>query len=388
MYFVGDEEIEAIENVVRSMKLFRFQGPNMATECQMFEEELAAQMGVKHAVLLTSGTNALVASLKAAGIGAGDEVIIPSYTFFATAAAVVSVKAVPIIVNIDETLSMSPKELKAALSPKTKAVIPVHMDGRPCDLEKISAICCEHNLVLIEDAAQAIGGSFNGKRLGSVGEFGCFSFNQDKIISAGEGGALICNDPFAYKRAQNIHDACCPFGATLKETFDKDKVVIGGSMRVSEITGAMLRVQLKRLDSIIARLKKNQLELEEALKGEGFKLAPKNCSEGDCGTSVMVSFPDAQQALKSSQEWAKKDLKSFPISIRPAHAVWQWVHLLRHERFASDAENPFRYSDRKAQEIYHPLHFHETVELLTRTIKLQVPFEEAELARWIDIMRV
>jgi dTDP-4-amino-4,6-dideoxygalactose transaminase len=386
MYEAGKEELEAVARLLSTQKLFRYQGPGVATECQSFEQELASFMGQDFGLLMTSGTNALVASMIAAGIGPGDEVVIPTYTFFATAAAVVTVGAIPIIVNVDESLSLCPKELAEALTDRTKAVIPVHMDGRPCDMKSIKELCLKNNLVLIEDVAQAIGGHYQGQRLGSIGDFGCYSFNQDKIISAGEGGALVCRDALAYKRAQNAHDACCVFGATLRETFDKDSVFVGGSMRVSELTGAILRVQLQRLDGIINQLRSHQAQLEKSLGRAGFALASKNCKQGDCGTSIMVRFSNPEEALAQSKRWTELGLRSLPISIRPAHAVWQWVHLLREEKFLNAKLNPYQWSSRKPRELYHPLNFHPSVERLMSTIKLSVPYSPEELEKQLAIL--
>src|SRR5579885_1353434 len=193
MYQIDEREIAAIRRVVSKRRLFRYQseGPG---ECDRFEREFAAKIGTRHSLLVTSGTNALIAALSSAGIGPGDEVIIPSYTFVATATAVTSVGAIPVIANIDETLGISPAEIRALITDRTRAIIPVHMDGLASDMREIMKLARKHKLVVIEDVAQAIGGRFEGRRVESKGDFVHFSPTENKNISCGEGGIAAVSD--------------------------------------------------------------------------------------------------------------------------------------------------------------------------------------------------
>lgn len=201
MYKVGSEEVEAVSKVISSMRYFRYQGSEVQSLTDQLEKKFTHHFQTTHTLMVTSGTNAITCALAAAGIGPGDEVIIPSFTFVATAISVLEVGAVPRIINIDSTLCMDPNELRGAVNKRTKAVIPVHMDGLACDMDRIMEIAREKGILVIEDAAQAVGGSYKGKRLGTIGDMGCFSFNVDKIISCGEGGALVTNNQNYYKKS-------------------------------------------------------------------------------------------------------------------------------------------------------------------------------------------
>jgi len=187
MYVVGEEEIEAIARVIRSGKLFRY---GEEGQCATFEKRYAAYLGVGHFALSASGTFALTAGLTAMGIGPGDEVIIPAHTYMATATAVLAVGAIPVIVDVDESITISPKAIRAAVGPHTKAIIPVHMWGATCDMDAIMGLAREHSLQVLEDCCQGVGGSYKGRKLGSIGHAGAFSFNYYKNITSGEGGGL------------------------------------------------------------------------------------------------------------------------------------------------------------------------------------------------------
>ena len=191
MYVVGEEEIEAIARVIRSGKLFRY---GEEGQCATFEKRYAAYLGVDHFALSASGTFALTAGLTAMGIGPGDEVIIPAHTYMATATAVLAVGAIPVIVDVDESITISPKAIRAAIGPHTKAIIPVHMWGATCDMDAIMGVAREHNLQVLEDCCQGVGGSYKGRKLGSIGHAGAFSFNYYKNITSGEGGGLATSD--------------------------------------------------------------------------------------------------------------------------------------------------------------------------------------------------
>lgn len=356
MYYSDEAEILAISHVLQKKKLFRYQGKNVETECSLFEKEFASFLGNGHSVLLSSGTNALVTALTALKIGPDDEVIVPAYTFFATLAAILEVGAKPVIVNIDDYLSFDLNELKKSITPLTKAIIPVHMDGYSCDMDSIVKICQEHNLFLIEDAAQAVGGKFKNQTLGTFGEAGCFSFNVDKIISCGEGGAIFIKDQELYQRSMLIHDTCNQFGPTMKESYTITPFV-GRSMRVSEIQGAMIRVQLTRLEKIICDLKERKSILEIELKKYNLNLVPSYDS-GECSTTsrFYLSSPnDVKDTVIKLHQIGF--LATSPI-LRPAHNVWQWLHLI-----PSDKRNA-------------KINFFPTIDRLSKTVSINISLEE------------
>src|SRR6202051_640312 len=191
MYIVGEEEIEAIAKVIRSGALFRY-GPD--SQCDKFEARYAKYLGTRHFALAASGSNALAAAMTAVGLGPGDEIIIPSHNYMAPATSVLSVGAIPLIVDIDETITIDPKAIEAAIGPRTRAIVAVHMWGAACDMDAIMAIAQRHGLLVVEDACQGVGGGYKGRKLGSIGHIGAFSFNYFKNMSCGEGGGVAVND--------------------------------------------------------------------------------------------------------------------------------------------------------------------------------------------------
>ena len=323
MYDIGKEEISALEDLFKTKKFFRYQGPGVETQTSLFEKEFSSHIGMPHSLFVTSGTNALTLALESLGIGAGDEVIIPSYTFVATANAVLSAKAIPVICGVGEGLTLDPTQLLAKINSRTKAVIPVHMDGLPCDLDAILKVAREKNIFVVEDVAQAVGGSYKGKRLGSFGDAGCFSFNVDKIISCGEGGLVSFKNEEHYKKALKLHDGPVSFGATFKDYLSDMAPAPAHSMRVSEIQSAMMRVQLRRLDSILKRLRVKKQEWRESVS-----CVESHDPAGDCGTTIHLNLGDPGKAASFAQNATKQGVITVPLYARPAHCFWQWLPIL------------------------------------------------------------
>jgi len=292
MYRIGEEEIEAIAKVIRSGQLFRVGHPSGGhlQEVEHFEKEWAEKIGSKYAILNSGGgTCSLICGLVGLGIGPGDEVIVPAYTFMATAVAVLAVGAIPVVAEVDDTLSIDPEDFERKIGPNTRAVIPVHMIGMPCDMEKICAIAQKHGLKVLEDACQSDGGSFGGKRLGSWGDAGAFSFNYYKIITCGEGGSMVTDDPTVYERAMIYHDSGIAFRPVAHEL--SVPIFVGLQMRASEIMGAMMRVQAQRLDGILADLRRVKKTIMSELSGApGVRFARSNDVEGDCGVALVFQF--------------------------------------------------------------------------------------------------
>lgn len=264
--FFGEEERKEVNDVLNSGVLMRYGFDNARSDWKALELEklLAQKMEVKHAHLVSSGTAALSVALIAAGIGSGDEVIMPTFTFVATFEAILSVGAIPILVNIDETLGLDPDAVAQAITKKTKAIMPVHMCGSMSNLGPLKKLCKKHKLKLIEDACQAIGGSYKNKPLGSIGDIGCFSFDYVKTITCGEGGAIVTNNPKYYTNAEYFsdhgHDHLGKDRGADKHPF------IGYNFRISELHAAVGVAQIQKLDSFLAAQKKYFTIIENALK--------------------------------------------------------------------------------------------------------------------------
>ena len=291
---IGEEEKTAVMKVLDDKYLFRYYGPSDGeSKVKLFEEEFSAKIGVKYSLATNSCTSALICSLVALGIGPGDEVIVPGYTFFASCAAIIGAKAIPVIAEVDDSLTLDPIDVERKITPRTKAIIPVHMRGVPCDMTKIMAIAKKHNLKVLEDVAQSAGGSYKGKRLGGIGEIGAFSFQYHKIITAGEGGMVTTNDELLNERAMSFHDtAACWRPGGPEKRFAKARyngeLFPGVNYRMNEISGAILRVQLKRLDNLISKMRHNKSRIKNSIGNiNGLEFRRLNDPEGDTGLVLI-----------------------------------------------------------------------------------------------------
>ena len=295
MYIIGKEEVDAVQRVIESKQLFRYRGGE-GGESDSFEKEWSEKIGSKHTIAVTSGTAALISGLVGMGIGPGDEVIVPAYTFMATALAPLAVGAVPILAEVDASLTIDPKDVERKITPRTKVILPVHMVGLPSNMDAIMDIAKRHDLKVLEDACQADGGSYGGKRLGAIGDAGAFSFNHFKIMTCGEGGALVTDDREIYERALIFHDGGCSFrdhAASIQTPF-----FAGWNFRINEILSAILRVQLTRLDGMLDAMLTEKRTIIDALNGSGgFSFNPIHDVEGDCGTTVAMMF-DSEPTMR------------------------------------------------------------------------------------------
>jgi 8-amino-3,8-dideoxy-alpha-D-manno-octulosonate transaminase len=298
---IGDEEKSAVMQVLDDKYLFRYYGPSdVESKVLLFEKEFSEKIGVKHSLATNSCTSALICSLVALGIGPGDEVMVPGYTFFASCASIIAARAVPVIVEVDDSLTIDPIDVEKKITPRTKAIIAVHMRGAPCDMTKILAIAVKHHLKVIEDVAQSAGGTYQGKRLGGFGEISAFSFQYHKIITAGEGGIVATNDEFLYERAMSYHDtAACWRPGGPEKRFAKARyngeLFPGVNYRMNEISGAILRVQLTRLDGLISKMKYNKSRIKNAVRNiSGLEFRRLNDTEGDTGLVLIFFLHDPE----------------------------------------------------------------------------------------------
>ena len=305
-----------------------------------FEKKFAEKMGVPYALAVNSGTSALIAAMVAAGVGPGDEVIVPAYTFFASVSAIVVAKALPIIVDIDETLTISPEAIEKAITPRTKAIVCVHMIGLPCNMEKITAIAKKHNLAVIEDTAQACGGKFHGKYLGTWGDFGCISLDAYKVIASGEGGVVMCKDEFMYTRAQSWHDtAACWRPKRYARERQEGELFCGENYRMSELEGAVALAQLRKLDWINETCRKTWNRIREEVKlPNGVKWVQPNDPSGVCGYQAPVLFEDQEYAIRV--QTAKFGVGGNALNetqgVRNWHMAWYWEHIIEKKAATKD----------------------------------------------------
>lgn len=313
---LGPGEFLAVGRVFAHGNLLRTEGGlNM---CRNFEQELARFCKTDHALAVSSGTAALYCALQACEIGPGDKVLVPAYTWMASAGAVMLAGAEPILVEVDETLAMDPTDLANKVCDRCKAIIPVHMLNRPCDMDRILQIAKENDLIVIEDSCQAVGVRYQGTHCGTLGDIGTFSFNQHKNMTCGEGGAILTRDSRLISRAMNAHDMGISFRAAAKSPED---VFLGANFRISEIQGAILRVQLKKLRRRIKRMEQRTATLTEALEKNGYPVAPHNSP--DDAASVVVTFDTEKEAESFSQRRGARRL--FDNS---KHIYTEWTPIL------------------------------------------------------------
>ena len=336
MYRIGKEEIEAVARVIETRSLFKIN--NNQKETEKAEAEARALFGTKNALLMTSGHAALSAALIAMGIGPGDEVIVPAYTYIATAMAVVQAGAIPVIAEIDETRTLCPIDTEKKITPRTKAIIPVHIQGFPCNMDAFTSLGKKYGIKILEDACQSVGGSYKGKRLGTVGDAGALSFNYFKVITAGEGGALLTDDKQIAERALIYHDssAVAYFGDQLSGV--EEDLFCGNEYRTNEVSSAILRQQMKRLDGILHDLRENKKKLKKALTGVcGF--IPSNDEDGDCATTLAIAFDSAEK----TEAFAKKCEIGVTVPINTGkHVYTNWTPIMQKKGALHPLMDPFK----------------------------------------------
>ena len=372
MYIVGQEEIDAIAQVIRSGALFRY---GIGSECARFEQRYAEYLGTSHVALTCSGTYALTAAVVALGIGPGDEVLVPAHTYMATAMAVLAAGAIPVIVDVDESITIDPDAVDDGVGPRTRAVIPVHMWGAACAMDRIMAIAARHDLLVLEDTCQAIGGGYEGRKLGTIGHAGAFSFNFYKNMTAGEGGAVCTADDTIAERVRCAIDPCHFYW---QGRSDQQKPFAGNGARASEIMGAMLNVQLDRLPGMIEAMRR---ERKQVLRGTahlgnlGLRPTPMNSPDHDCAAQLMYLLPSA--------EAADRFVEIFPSVIAGRtgrHNYTEWDQVLIGEGAAHAAMNPYHMPEnRDCRRTYAKDMCQRSLDILNRTVMVPMhPLHTAE----------
>jgi len=292
--FFDKQEEQALLEVLESGSPFRFWGLSKPTKVLHFEENFAKYMGTRFALGVTSGTAALDCAVAGLGIGPGDEVIVPAYTWWSDYTCVVHAGALPVFADIDRTFNLDPADFQRKITARTKAVIAVHLLGGPCDMDPIMETAHKQGLAVLEDCAQCVGGSYRGKKLGSIGNVGIYSFQVNKMITAGEGGAVVTDDPVIYERAARFHHMGL-IDRVFVERLGSSQVPIfaGENFRMSEFTGAVLGAQLSKLDTMVTQLRGNAEAIYNGIKNvPGIGLRHRPDPEGDIGYGVYFEMKD------------------------------------------------------------------------------------------------
>jgi len=329
--FFGDEERKQVNDVLETGILMRygFDGARKGMwKALELEKEVCNTFGCNYAQLTSSGTAALTTAMTALGIGAGDEVIMPTFTFVASFEAIISIGAVPVLVDVDDTLALAPDAVRAAITPRTKCVMPVHMCGSMADMDALVDICKQHNLILLEDACQSIGGTYKGKKLGTIGHAGTFSFDFVKTITCGEGGVVMTNDKDVFTKCDAYtdhgHDHLgVDRGADLHP-------FIGYNFRISELHAAVGLAQIKKLDTFLAIQKKNQLRLKNILlqiPDISFRRVPD--PQGDSHSFLSWFLPTAEMTEAVVDEMRSQGILAgnFYWFKNNWHYISKWDHV-------------------------------------------------------------
>lgn len=370
---IGAEEEASVLEVLRTKRLFRYYGPNGGeSKVARFEQAFAEQMGARYCAAVSSGTASLMCALAGLGIGPGDEVIVPAYTWIATASAVVALGAVPIIAEVDESLTLDPADVEKKISPYTRVIATVHMRGGVSRMAELKAIAQKHNLKLLEDVAQAAGASYQGQRLGSIGDVGAFSLQFNKIITSGEGGVVITSD-------SKIHDRILMYNDVVggqRNQIPPEEILPGINFRMGELPGAVALVQLQRLDGLLDTMRQNKATLVASMADvahqKGVTLRDNPDPKGDAAISLIFFAPTVEQA-----DYAKNALRAEGVGASVLyhpdrsdyHIYRHWAPIM-HKRTWSERGGPWRYHEREIN--YEPDMCPRSLDLLGRAVHLDV----------------
>jgi len=371
---IGQEEIKEVVEILETGVLMRYgfdaQRKGMF-KVREFEEAFAKYCGTNYALGVTSGSAALKVALTALDIGPGDDVLVPAFTFLATYEAVMEVGAIPIMVDIDETLNLDPKEIAKKKTPYTKAVIPVHMCGSAACIDTILEEARKHKLLVLEDNAQGCGASFKGKKLGSFGDMGCFSFDYVKTVTTGEGGMVITNNKDLYHRAEWYHDHGHDHNPKVSRALE-GRTILGFNYRMNELQGALGLAQLRKLDYICSEQRKNKKIIKDALAqvpGVQFRKLPD--PEGDSATFLAFNLPEEGVALTYQKLLAAEGVDTVCYKNNLWHYVPNWEHFLARST-AISKKYPFADPSYKGKIEYSRASIPYAEDILGRTLVIQI----------------
>ncbi|MBP0990193.1 MAG: DegT/DnrJ/EryC1/StrS family aminotransferase [Oscillospiraceae bacterium] len=374
-YVFGEEERKEVMDVLDSGFLFRYgkeDDPKFKHKVATFEKEFAAHMGAKYCVATSSGTGSLLCCLAALGIGAGDEVIVPGYTFIASISTIILSNAIPVLAEINESLTIDPDDIERKITDKTKAIVPVHMLGNPCDMDRIMAIAKKHNLKVIEDCCQAVGAEYKGKKVGTIGDIGAYSLNVFKTITAGDGGAVVTNDYDLYERAFGFHDQGHKPSRMGVEVGNRS--FVGMNMRMNELTGAVSLAQLRKLPMILDTLRAKKAMLKkELMKVEGLGFRVIN-DPHECATLLTILLPSKEIADKLGEKIGSKT-----ISHSGWHVYNNMEQILDQKTAAGNCSCPYDCTKYNKPVKYYKHMLPKTDDILDRAMNISVGVVDAGL---------
>jgi 8-amino-3,8-dideoxy-alpha-D-manno-octulosonate transaminase len=372
---IGEEEKKEILEVLTNKIVFRygFDAERKGVyKVAAFEKEFAKYCGVDYALAVSSGTAALRVALAALGISSGDEVITQGFTFVATWETILDAGALPVFAELDQTLCLDPADVAKKITPRTKAIIPVHMCGAQARIPEIVKLAEKHGIPVIEDTAQSCGGRLQGKALGSFGKMGCFSFDSVKTVTAGEGGLILTSDKDLYTKASEYHDHGHDHNPTVPRGLEK-RSFIGVNFRMSELQGAVALAQFRKLESVILPAqRKNKARIKEALaKIDQVTFREIPDPQGDTGTFVTFFLPTAQKARAFNKAMAEAGAGAIYWYENCWHYYEHWEHLLEGKSLVRTGY-PFKSESGQVRRSYPKDALPKTAEILSRTLSIAI----------------
>ena len=370
--------IEKSADQLKGPHLFRYYNPR-PSKVDEAEQAFAKYIGVQHVLAVNSCTSALIASLRALGVGMGDEVIVPAYTFFASAAVIAASNAIPVIADVDATLTLDPKDVARRITPRTRAIIVVHMRGMPAQMDELMAIANQHKIPVIEDVAQAAGGMYKGRMLGSIGTMGCFSFDYYKILNSGEGGFITTNDPWLHTRAQSWHDcAACWRPNRFASEQREGELFCGENYRMSELQGAVAVAQIRKARKYLKgyRAAKKAI-VKKLVLPDGVRLQPVSDPAGDASICLILFLPDVdmtRRALAAMQAEGVPAGGIYDHKVKDWHIYVHWEHILDHKSVSWDGL-PWSGAPEGKLPKYTKEMCPQSTELLSRAIMIDINWE-------------
>lgn len=324
----GEEEKKHVNDVLNSGILMRYNFDSQRNnhwKAREFEQAIQQKLKIRHAHLTSSGTTALLTAIHALGVGPGDEIIMPAFTFVASFEAVLFTGAIPVLADIDETLTLSPAAIEKAITPRTKIIMPVHMCGAMAEMDAIIQIAKKHNLYILEDACQAIGASYKGNYLGTIGDIGCYSFDFVKTVTCGEGGAVITQN-------ENLYEFCHRFSDHGHDHIGNDRgaekhPIVGINFRISELHAAVGLAQWNKLDLILKKQREIKSKLKEIIgqnKDISFRKIPDET--GDNASFLSFFLPNKEQTLATAKQLKKEGIPCAYWFDNNWHYVRKWEH--------------------------------------------------------------
>ena len=388
-----EKEKEQLLEVWQKKLPFRWYGQmrEQPVKVATFEKEFAARMQTKFALAVNSGTSALETAVSALGIGPGDEVIMPAWTWHSSATSVVRAAGLPVFAEIDESFNLDPNDIEHRITPQTKCLMVVHLQGNPADMDKIMAIARKHKLKVLEDCAQSVGASYKGKALGSIGDIGIYSHQVNKTISAGEGGSVVTNDPELFERACRFHDVG-GLRTAHEELLGKAKFdrFVGANYRMNEFSGGVMLAQLRKLDMIIGKTRRYGHKVYDGIRDlPGIHLRRLPDPQGELCVGVFLGFKSKAQreqymdAMKKERVPTRPPSGSVILPIEPyiekkvtAHPAWPTWNTPRGKAIKYGAASCPRTIDilsRFAGVVLHPMYTEADADTIIRAIRKVYP---------------